>query len=66
MHKAIDPMNLQIDHVITTLNGKSGTDIVEAIPADLRATAGLAESGGKRLLASKKNCEPRTRAHLSF
>ena len=53
MHKALDPMNLQIHHVIADITGKSGTDIMEAIIAGRRDPATLAELGDKRLRATK-------------
>ena len=52
MHKALDQMNLQIQHVITDITGKSGMAIVEALLAGERDPARLAALGDKRLKAS--------------
>jgi transposase len=53
MHKALVQMNLQIQHVIADITGKSGTAMVEAILKGERDPAALAALGDNRLKASR-------------
>ena len=53
-HKALTQMNLQIQHVISDLTGRTGLAMVEAILAGPRDSAELAKLGDSRLRASEE------------
>jgi transposase len=54
MHKALEQMNIKLQHVITDITGKSGQLIVEAIIAGQRDPEILATFCDGRIKASKK------------
>jgi transposase len=54
MHKALTQMNLQIQHVISDITGRTGLAMVEAILAGPRDSAELAKLGDSRLRASEE------------
>ena len=54
MHKALTQMNLQIQHVISDLTGRTGLAMVEAILAGQRDSAELAKLRDSRLRASEE------------
>jgi transposase len=53
MHKALTQMNVQIQHVISDITGRTGLAIVEAILAGQRDPAELAELRDSRIRASE-------------
>src|SRR5437667_12842716 len=52
MHKALTQMNVQIQHVISDITGRTGLAIVEAILAGQRDPAELAKLRDSRIRAS--------------
>ena len=53
-HKALTQMNLQIQHVISDITGRTGLAMVEAILAGQRDSAELAKLDDSRLRASEE------------
>lgn len=54
MHKALEQMNIKVQHVITDITGKTGQDIIQAIIAGERSPEKLAAYSDKRIQAHKK------------
>lgn len=54
MHKALEQMNIKIQHVITDITGKSGQEIIKAIIAGQRDAVQLASYCDTRIKADKK------------
>ena len=54
MHKALTQMNLQIQHVISDITGRTGLAMVEAIVAGQRDSAELAKLRDSRIRASEE------------
>jgi len=54
MHKALTQMNLQIQHVISDITGRTGLAMVEAILAGQRDSAELAKLRDSRIRASEE------------
>lgn len=54
MHKALEQMNIKIQHVITDITGKSGQEIIQAILEGERNAEKLASYCEKRIQPSKK------------
>jgi transposase len=55
MHKAMEQMNIKLQHVITDITGKSGQDIIKAILKGERNAEVLAALCDRRVKASKKD-----------
>ena len=53
-HKALTQMNLQIQHVISDITGRTGLAMVEAILAGQRDSAELAKLRDSRIRASEE------------
>jgi transposase len=54
MHKALEQMNIKLQHVITDVTGKSGQDIIREIIAGERDSVKLASFCDGRIRANKK------------
>ena len=63
MHKALTQMNIKLQHVISDITGRTGTDIVEAIVGGEREPRKLAKLRDPRIKADEKTIAESLRGH---
>ena len=63
MHKALTQMNIKLQHVISDITGRTGTEIVEAIVGGEREPRKLAKLRDPRIKADEKTIAESLRGH---